>query len=167
MAESRMTFRWTYISAPLALLLLSVVITASFYHLLPGDVAYHFQGDTPDRWLARNAIIAWLLVPQFLCALLAVITVSITLLGARYWSAESTTMKKVMPVMGNLLALPQIILLFTMLSIFLYNAYQIKLIPIWSFALIVLVLGGIGLVIFFILVLRQFRHLYGKTLRRE
>ena len=64
--------------------------------------------------------------------------------------------------MGNMVALPQIILGFAMLDIFLYNAYQIDILPLWIFALIVLVLGGIILGVFFIiLVIRQFREIPG------
>jgi uncharacterized membrane protein (DUF485 family) len=67
--------------------------------------------------------------------------------------------------MGNLMALPQIILLFAMLDIFLYNAYQIKLIPFWVIALVVMVLGGIILGVYFIRTSQKFRRLQGTNLK--
>ncbi len=57
--------------------------------------------------------------------------------------------------MGNMMALPQLILFFTVFSIFSYNAYEIKIMPIWLVALIVLGLGSILLAIFFARAVRQ------------
>jgi len=150
---------------PAALLLISIILTAVFYRLLPPEVAYHFQNDTPDRWISRTAIIAWLVIPQVFCTLLAFAIVRTAILTTRYWSAEGTPLKKLLPVMGNMVILPQVILIFAMLDIFLYNAYQIKLMPLWVFALIVLVLGGLVLGILLIQTYRQFRRLYSKSLR--
>jgi len=77
-------FRWRYIALPIAVLLLSLILTAYFYHLLPNEVAYHFTDGAPDRWLGRGAIIAGMLTPQFLFALLAgAIVRGITKLGRR------------------------------------------------------------------------------------
>ena len=58
--------------------------------------------------------------------------------------------------MGNMIALPQVILCFAMLDIFSYNSYQIRLMPLWVFALIVMGLGTIISGIFFMWGLRQF-----------
>ena len=60
--------------------------------------------------------------------------------------------------MGNIIALPQIILTFAMLDIFLYNAYQIRLIPLWIFTLIIMVLGMVVLGTFFFQTARQSRR---------
>ena len=150
---------------PAVFLLISIILTAVFYRLLPPEVAYHFQNDTPDRWISRTAIIAWLVIPQVFCTLLAFVIVRTAIFTTRYWSAEGTPLKKLLPVMGNMVILPQVILIFAMLDIFLYNAYQIKLMPLWVFALIVLVLGGLVLGILLIQTYRQFRRLYSKSLR--
>ena len=155
--ENKIPFRWTYIVLPVAFLLLSLVLTAIFYSRLSAEIAYHFQGDTPDRWLGRSAVITWMIIPQALFTILAFIIARVIMLGARYWPPESTPLKKLLPVMGNMLALPQIILFFAMLQFFLYNAYQIKMMPLWIIAVIVMVLGGIILVVFFIRIVREFR----------
>jgi len=57
--------------------------------------------------------------------------------------------------MGNMVALPQLVLTFAMLAIFSYNSYGIYLMPLWIFALIVMGLGGIILGAVFFLALQQ------------
>jgi len=151
-----LSFRWRYIALPVAIFLLSLILTAYFYHLLPGEVAHHFKDGSPDKWMGRGAIIAWMLTPQFFLALLAgAIVWGMTKLGTRFQPTASRWVEKMLVLMGNMIVLPQIILTFAMLDIFSYNSYQIHLIPLWLFALIVMGLGGIILGIFFILAIRQ------------
>ena len=148
-------FRWTYIILPIGILLLCIILTGYFYHLLPGEVAYHFKDGSPDKWMSRGAIIAWMLTPQLLLALLAGAIVWGTIrLSAHFRQAVNTGVEKMISLMGNMVALPQIILGFAMLDIFSYNSYQIHLMPLWIFALIVMGLGGIILGIFFILAIQ-------------
>jgi len=161
--EKKIAFRWLYIVLPLALLFISLVLTAVFYSQLPTRVAYHFQDDSPDRWLSRGAFVAWLIIPQFLFALLAFLIVRLVLLSARYWPLDNTVIRRVLPVMGNMFGLPQVILTFAMLDIFLYNAYQIRLIALWVFTLIIMVLGVVVLGVFFIKTSRQARRLRAKA----
>ncbi len=154
-----LAFRWRYIVLPLIILLLSVVLVLYFYGKLPAEVAYRFKPDgSPDEWLSRAVIILWALVPQFLLTLLAgAITLGIAKLGVLFLQAAPTTIKleKVLLLMGNMIGLPQVILCFAMLDIFSYNSYQVHLIPLWLFALIVMGLGAVILAIFFIRVARQ------------
>jgi uncharacterized membrane protein len=156
--DKKIVFRWTFIVLPVVLLFISLVLTAVFYPQLPAQVAYHFQDSSPDRWLNRGAFLAWLVVPQFFLTLLAFIVVRLVLLGARYWPAENILLRRIVPVMGNMLALPQIILALAMLDIFLYNAYQIRLIPLWVSAVIIMGLGLVILVVFFFQTIRQARR---------
>ncbi len=152
-------FHWSYILLPVVILLLSIVLTVYFYHLLPLEVAYQFQSDgSPDRWLSRGAIILWSLLPQLFLALLAGATTwGITKMGALFGQLESLRIKleKMLSIIGNMIALPQIILCFAMLRIFSYNSYQIHLLSLWVFTLIIMGLGGIILGIFFVQVIRQ------------
>ncbi len=150
---SPLAFRWSYVLLPLLLLLISVILVAFFYGRLPDEVAYHFQGDgSPARWLGRGVIVLWLLLPQFLLAGVAVVlTWGVSRLLARVQSGSDMIVPAgVLPVMGNMIALPQIILGFAMLDIFRYNSYQAHLMPLWVFALIIMVLGGIVLGVFFV-----------------
>ena len=154
-----LTFHWHYIIMPLAILFLSVILTAYFYHRLSTEVAYHFRLDgSPDKWLSRETIIVWMLAPQVLLTLGAgAITWGVTKLGILSKQVESTLVKpeKVISLMGNMVALPQIILCFAMLDIFSYNSYQAHIMPLWLFALIIMVLGVIIIGIFFIQIIRQ------------
>ena len=154
-----LTFRWSYITLPVAILILSIILTAYFYHLLPAEVAYLFKFDgSPSRWLSREMIIAWLLIPQFVLTLLAGVFVwGITKLGTLFKQPGNTRIKseRVLLLMGNMVALPQIILSFAMLDIFSYNSYQIHLMPLWAFTLIVMGLGAIALGLFFIQAIRR------------
>jgi len=67
-------------------------------------------------------------------------------------------LQDILPIMGNMLALPQIVIIFAMVSFFIYNAYQIKLISLWIFILIVLVIGGIILALLFMRAVHRARR---------
>jgi len=162
-SDNKVAFRWIYLALPAAILLIAVILTAIFYRLLPLELAYHFQDGTPDKWLGRGAMIAWLVVPHAFLVLLAYAVVRMTIMTTSYWQTEGTPINRLLMIMANMVTLPQIILFFAMLDIFLYNAYQIKLIPLWVFALIVLVLGGIVLGILLFQTAVQFRRLQGKS----
>jgi len=156
-------FRWYYIILPLVFLFLSIILSAYFYHLLPTEVAYHFKLDgTPDKWLSREMIIVWVLIPHLLFTIMAGALIwGITKLGKFFGQIETTWIKpeKVISFMGNLLALPQLIVFFAMLDIFSYNSYQIHLMPMWIFLLIVLGLATIALVVFLaFIVSRKMQH---------
>jgi len=154
-----------HIALPLAFLIISIILAAVFFGQLPPELSYQFQESSPAQVMGRTAVLAWTIVPQVIFTLLAFAIVRLALLTTRYLQAEGTLMPKVLLFMGNMLALPQIILAFAMLDIFLYNAYQIKLIPLWLFALIILVLGGVVLGIFFIKSVREARRGRTKSLQ--
>ncbi len=145
-------FRWNYIILPLVFLSLSIILSAYFYHLLPTEVACHFKLDgTPDKWLSRERIIIWVLIPQLLLTLLAGgITWGATKLGNFFGQTETTWIKpgRIVSLMGNMVALPQLIVFFAMLNIFSYNSYQIHLIPMWIVLLTTLGLATIALIVF-------------------
>jgi len=157
LSKTTIPFRWRYVALPIAILLLSIILTAYFYHLFPDEAAYHFKDGSPDKWMGRGAVIAWMLIPQFIFTLLAgAIAWGITKLSARFQSTASRWIENIILIMGNMVALPQIILSFAMLDIFSYNAYKIHLMSLWIFALIVMALGGIILATFFTLAIRRF-----------
>ena len=109
---------------------------------------------------SRTTFISWTLIVQAVLALGAFVFIRLILMGARYWSVESAPLKKLLPVMGNMVALPQVIILFTMLDVFLYNFYQIKLISVLAFALIALALGAVILGVALTRATRQARRFY-------
>ncbi len=151
-----MRFRWRYIVLPLVFLLLSLGLTIYFYPRLPDEIAYHFKDGLPDRWVGRAAATAWLVVPQFLLTGLgAVIVMGIIRLGNRFPQTANKRAETTLLLMGNMVALPQLVLAFAMLAIFSYNSYGIYLMPLWIFALIVMGLGGIVLAVIFFLAIQQ------------
>jgi uncharacterized membrane protein len=160
-AATALAFRWSYIILPLSVLLLTIILAAYFYRLLPPQVGYHFQSDgSADRWLGRGMLLLAMLLPQFFFTLLAGgIAFVVTRLGVIFRSGQpiSSPMGGIVWLMSNMVGLPQIILGFAMLDIFSYNAYQIHLLPLWVFALIVMLVGGIILGIFFIRAIQQLR----------
>ena len=152
-------FRWKYIILPVAIFLLSIALTAAFYHRLPAEVAYNFTlSGSPDKWLSREMAVVWTLVPQFLLmSMAAAITWGVTKLGIASKPTEGTGIKseRVISMMGNMVALPQIVLCFALIDIFSYNSYQTHIMPLWVFTLIIMVLGVVVLSIFFISAIRQ------------
>jgi uncharacterized membrane protein len=155
----RLPFRWSYIIAPLVIFLLSIILSAYFYHLLPSDVAVYFGSDgTPDRWLKPELTMVMALLPQLLLALVAVaIAWGMTRLASRFWRPGETkvNLETIVSLMGNMVALPQIVFGFAMADIFVYNAYQIHLLPLWVFALIFMVAGSVVIGVFFFRAIRQ------------
>jgi uncharacterized membrane protein len=145
----RLSFRWSYILAPVIVFLLSIILFALFYHLLPADVAVHFDmGGNPDNWLSPPMTGVTLLAPQLLFVLMALgIAWGATRLGRRFGWVEGGGVRvgRVVSFMGNILALPQVIILFAMLDILSYNAYQTHILPMWLFLIVVLGLMTAGL----------------------
>ncbi len=162
MEEKAIPFRWRYIALPVAILLLSAALAVGFYHLLPDEISYRFKDGSPGGWVGRGAFLAWTLAPQLFFALLsAAIVWGAARLSALFRQAESNRagLGKILALMGNMVALPQVIICFAMLDVFLYNSYQIHLMSLLTLALIVMGLGMVTLGLAFALAIRQARRL--------
>ena len=85
------------------------------------------------------------------------------MMTSRYLPEDDSPLRNLTTLMGNMLALPQIILTFAMIDFFLYNVHQINLISMWIITLIVLILGLFVLGVFFIRAIQQSRRLREKT----
>ncbi len=170
-------FRWSYIALPAAILTASLILTAVFYPRLPAELAYHFKSDgTPDRSLGRNQIIFVMVFPQAILTMIAAATTWVMIkLSSRFQpiqipikpekpvpvSSTGQALSKVegiISLMGNILALPEIVLAFFMLDVFLYNAFQIHFLAIWLTGAIVMVIGGIFIGVFFFRAFRESRR---------
>ncbi len=145
-----MRFRWAYIALPAALSLLTVILAACFYPFLSSDVAYHFIGDAPDKFLSRGGFIAWMIIPQLIFALIAIAFVRLVMSLSRSFPAGTSPLQDILPIMGNMWALPQLVIIFAMVSFFLYNAYQITPISLWILIVVVLVIGAGILALLFV-----------------
>jgi uncharacterized membrane protein len=137
--------------APVIVFLLSVVLFALLYQMLPAEVAVHFTMDgTPDNWTSPAITGVTLLAPQLLFLLMALgIAWGVVRLDRRFsWSENGGVgTGRMVSFMGNIMALPQLIILFAMLDILSYNAYQTHILPMWLFLIIVLGLLTAGLVV--------------------
>jgi hypothetical protein len=157
-------FRLQYIALPLAMLLISVIVVAFFYRILPTEIAYRFEDGAPGGWLSRGAIITGTLATQVVLTILAIAIVWVTIrVGARFPVVPTPLVDRLLIIMGNMVALPQIVLAFAMLNIFSYNAYQIQLISPLVFALLVAALGLIALGVLFAVAIRQVNAVRGKS----
>ena len=157
-------FRLRYVILPLAILLISVIVVAFFYRILPADVAYRFEDGVPGGWLSRGAIITGTLATQVVLTILAIAIVWVTIrVSARFPVVPTPLVDRLLIIMGNMVALPQIVLAFAMLNIFSYNAYQIQLMSPLVFALLVAALGLIALGVLFAVAIRQVNAVRGKS----
>ena len=153
----KLTLLWTYVALPLAFFVLTLITAGIFYARLPQDVAYHFQGGSPDRWITRGVFIAWMTIPHILFILLAVFLVRMLMLGGRYIPENKSPLPELLPLMGNMIALPQIVFFTAMLQLIFYNAYNTGIAPLWLPAVIILILGAIVLGFVFARLMRKYR----------
>jgi uncharacterized membrane protein len=158
----RLSFRWSYIVAPVVVFLLSIILFASFYHMLPAEVAVRFDVDgAPEMWLGRVATMLWMLLPQLLLVLLAWgVAWGATRLDTRWGWARGGGVKagRIVSFMGNILALPQLIILFAMVDILSYNSYQTHILPMWIFMIVILGLATIFLAVLAVIIFLRARR---------
>lgn len=159
---ARLSFRWSYIIAPVIMFFLSLFLFASFYHLLPAQVAVRFDiGGAPEMWISRGATLLWMLLPQLLLVLLAAgVAWGVTRLDRRFGWARGGGVKagRLVSFMGNIIALPQLILLFAMLDVLGYNSYQTHILPMWLFLVVILGLATVALVMLAVFIFLRARR---------
>jgi len=154
-----LSFRWRYIMLSAVILVMAIILTAIFYPRLTAEVAVRFASDgSPENWFSREITAVLALVPQFIITLLA---------GGMIWGVVKSRAlstegniswiepQKLLWYMGNMGALLQLVILYVMLYIFIYNVYQIQIMSVWIFAIIVMAIGGIFLGVFFIQAMRR------------
>jgi hypothetical protein len=134
-------------------------LTAYFYHLMPAEVAVHFENGLPDSWLSPQMTLVLALIPQALLTLVGLALAWVTTrMMARSWpEGTKTNPGTIVAIMGNMVALPQIVLGFAMADIFVYNAYQVHLPALWIVALIIMVVGGVIIGVVFTRAIRRER----------
>jgi ABC-type sulfate transport system permease component len=135
-------------------------LTAYFYHLMPAEVAVRFDNGLAVSWLSRQMTLVLALLPQLLLALIGLaLAWVLTRVVNRSWPTEGTKTnpKTIVAIMGNMVALPQIVFGFAMADIFVYNAYQIHLPALWILALVIMVAGGIIIGVVFTRAIRRER----------
>ncbi len=156
--QPTVAFSWKHIALPVALLVLSIVLAGVFYPRLTAEVAYRFDFDGSPRNLAsRQAVVLVTLLGQLILALIACAIVwgAARLSNSSGQAGGARSAKMLVLVMGNMVAIPQLVIGFVMADIFGYNVYGRHLLPLWAFALAVMLLAGIVLVVFFTKTIRR------------
>ncbi len=149
-----MTFQWKYVLFPGLVLVLALALVFFYYGQLPPSVAYHFDDGTPDRWASRLIVLLVVLVPQFVAAGAALAVVGIIVMLARkFKGADTRLMGLLTMLMGNMMGLPQVVLIVAMLDIITYNVYGFH-VPFLITSVLVMVLG---IIIFTSIFMRAFR----------
>jgi hypothetical protein len=152
--SEKIVFRWTYIALPLLALWITVALISAFYIKLPPDVIYRFSGGQASR----GALAGWIITIQAVFVLIAaVIVLLVTGAARRMQLKESRLIRPVFSLMGNLIAVPQIIVIYAAADIFLYNIYGKTLPALWIFGLGVLLAGGAVITVVFARVLMAAR----------
>lgn len=155
-------FRWRYVIGPAVMLTVSIITAAVFYPKLPAEVAARFNfAGIPRGWLSREVTLVLALAPQLLFTLASVIVVwGLSRLSSLFGSKASPTVKPeyLLLFIGNVVALPQFALFFTMLDIFSYNAYQIHILPTWLLLASLLGIVTITLGVFLAIAIRKARR---------
>ena len=109
--------------------------------------------------MSRGVLLAWLLIPQFIFVLLAGAIVWVMIkVGSHLQPVTSNWARKMLSLMGNMTALPQVILSFAMLDIFSYNSWQRHIMPMWLFLLIIVGLATIALIVLLALAFSRARR---------
>ena len=161
--SSGLPFRWRYILLPFLVLLISIAAAAYFYHLLPSEVAFGLGTNSTEKMIGREVFLAMMIVPQFLLSFAGATAAHlIARVGSRYvrdGSASAPPFESIMTVMSNMVVLPQLVLCYAMVDVFVNNAYQFQLPAIYIFGILVMVVGGAILGFFFLKAFQQTRSL--------
>ncbi|MFA5629620.1 MAG: hypothetical protein WC958_05165 [Dehalococcoidales bacterium] len=153
-----LTFEWKYVSLPLTILFMSFVVIAIFFFQLPDQVAYRFNSDgSPENWIGRLNISAVMLGVQALIAVAIILVVrSVVNFGKTITKADTgLNLDRFMLLIGNIAALPQLVLAVVMFDIFSFNLVGEHVLSIWFIILTMAIVGVVILAVFFI---KAFMH---------
>ncbi|MBI4294591.1 MAG: DUF1648 domain-containing protein [Chloroflexi bacterium] len=137
----RLPFRWRYVALPLALCLASLILVACFYPRLEGArLATHFSfSGQPDGWMGRSAFVAIMLAIQFGFAGISLALVRWLSAWLRPGAPAQVSASASQWLLGNLLAVGQMVVLYAMADTFWYNLYQAHLLPVWLFIILAVI----------------------------
>lgn len=149
-------FRLRYAALPLITFGVSVIVAVWLGPKLTGDAAYNFVGGvTPAGYFSRGAVLGITLGLQVAIALPVILVSWITLRlrggpnQAENVGGDAVKLDRVLLLVTNLVALPQLLLLFALAEILSYNIYGAHLMPGWAFGAAVLVTGAVFLGLLF------------------
>lgn len=159
-AKKCLTFEWKYITLPLIIFFISFVIAAIFFFQLPDQVAYRFTaGGTAESWMGKTAITAIMLGLQLVIIVMVILIVK-AIVGfgqAIEQTSPNFNPDRFMLLIGNIAALPQLVLAVVMFDIFSFNVVGEHVLSIWLIILILAISGAVILTAFFIKAFLQTR----------
>jgi uncharacterized membrane protein len=159
--KTGLTFEWKYITLPLIIFFISVIIAAIFFPQLPNEVAYRFNSEgVAESWMSRMGITATMIGLQlFIIALVILVVRGIVNFGKAIEQTSSNfNPDRFMLLIGNIAALPQLVLAIVMFDIFSFNITEKHVLSIWLIILILAIIGAIILTVFFINALANARR---------
>jgi uncharacterized membrane protein len=160
--DNKLSFNWRFIAAPLTVLVFSVLLTVIYYGQLPEEVAYSFDFDgEPNTYISSTTIVLILLGLQLLTLFISTIALLLIvnyIAFNEYKSSLWVKPQRLLTLMGNMPVIANAIFAFALLDIFTYNVSDTHLMPLWVFAIIVVVIGVILLGLFTVpVILRALR----------
>jgi uncharacterized membrane protein len=148
---ARLPFKLKYIIAPLAFLVITIIVALVYYGKLPFQVPYHFDNvGAPDGWILPQFALMIGIGIQVIFVIISFFIIQATRRMAALISAGESTIKPdtIVTVTGNIPAFLQLILLFLMADIFHNAVYYTHLLPMWVFLVIIIVLATIAFIAF-------------------
>ena len=142
----KLPFRWRYVAAPLVLCAASLLLAAYFYPRLEGTrIASHFnlRGE-PNGWMSRQAFVLIMVAIQVGFAAVSIVLARWTSSLLRPGTPGQIPGVASQWLLGNILAIGQIIVLFVMADTFWYNLHHAHLLPVWLFIIIAVVIAAMG-----------------------
>ncbi len=148
-----LTFEWKYITLPLIIFFISFIMAAIFFFQLPDQVAYRFTAlGAAESWMGKTAITAIMLGVQFVIIVMVILIVK-AIVGfgqAIEQTSSNFNPDRFMLLIGNIAALPQLVLAVVMFDIFSFNVVDKHVLSIWLIILILAISGAVILTAFFI-----------------
>jgi hypothetical protein len=118
-----------------------------FMSSLSPEPAFRFDSaGNPVSYGAKTSVVIISLIVQLIFIAISwsagkIVTAFINRLGMPESSGQQS--QKVISISANMIMLPQLIAAFISLDIFIYDIYKFHLLPVWAFAAITMVVGGI------------------------
>jgi uncharacterized membrane protein len=151
--KTGLAFEWKYVTLPLIIFIISIIIAAMYFFQLPDEVAYRFTSDgTAESWMGKITITAIMLGVQFVIISMVILIVK-AIVGfgkAIEQSSPNFNPDRFMLLIGNIAALPQLVLAVVMFDIFSFNLIDKHVLSIWLIILILAISSAVILTAFFI-----------------
>ena len=151
--KTGLTFEWKYITLPMIIFIISIIIAAMFFFQLPDQVAYRFtSGGAAESWMGKIPLTGILLGVQFV--MIVMVTIIIKAIVGFGKAIEQTSPNfhpdRFMLLIGNIAALPQLVLAVVMFDVFSFNIIDKHVLSIWAIILVLAISSAVVLTVFFI-----------------